>query len=476
MRRAHSQARHRGKSSRLQDPDPSEEESEEEEEERYTRRPLGSVQVENQQSQRTRRRPSNKMPGRNKKRRTTIESRTQKHRSRSPSSEKEDRSSTSASHASGSVALASGSHRGFFSKVVLDLQSDLSAYNGRDKSKKMNHRDKTEMEKQVYVTAKHQFFKGVKYVNAKSLDRATEWVFNYIQPKDCNGMPADLLAVYKTTWINRYKDEVRKGINDKRTNIQQEGLKLIKKKIHNGESEVLVLKDGKVWDLLLRKDLEADDEDSAANRRKFDFLVDEFIPKVATSDAWGPNCRHTTPMCAAKQDVPDGKTPPLCVTVSDLAYVHSYFVSYGDQLQWEVKRHKGELAPFPDDHEVVEARGKVSYEAVHNGKATTIYFEERPEPVHIKSEGGRCPFGGWQKAGIDIYKKKRSELSKIYETSNSRNNKDWKRIEKADQDCLARLRTKHNREAIEQKRRDRASKKGGSLLEYDDDEGEDFDD
>ena len=222
----------------------------------------------------------------------------------------------------------------------------------------------------------------------------------------------------------------------------------------------------------MRKGLAAGNADSAANQAKFDFLVDEVIPKIATTDAWGPNYRHTTIMLEAQQDVPEGKDPVLCVTPSDLAYLHSYYVSYGAELDWEIKKHLGTLATFPDDHEVEAARGNASCEGTDaQGKTKTIYFEARPAPVHCKAEGGRCPYGGWLKAGITEYKDRKKELEDIYEADSR--NPNLKRIKKADTECLARLRTKHDREAVEQKRANRRKGSGATAV-VDSDEGEDF--
>ena len=124
---------------------------------------------------------------------------------------------------------------------------------------------------------------------------------------------------------------------------------------------------------------------------------------------------------------------------------------------------------------MVDARGKVSYEHTDpdTGKKSTIYHEPRPKPVHCKAEGGRCPFGGWQKDGIAIYKKKRAELQKLYEAGHR--NTDFKRIKKEDEACLSRLRIKYDRDSVEQKRRARNKGKGTPAEEDEDDDGDDFD-
>ena len=437
--------------------------------EQRTRKPLSNVYVQEQQVQRVQNHPSNRM-AHPSKRKGVYNTR----RNASKKSKPHDEHTDEEASGDESATTATGTETKLWQKIVLNLQNDLAKYNARDKSKKVPQKDKTEMEKLVYSTAKHQFFKQCKYLNEKSLKKGAKWVYNYIKPKEIEGMPANFREMYDATWVSRYQDEVRKGINDKRTNIQQEMLKLYKKKIAAGQHEVLVTNATEVWDLLERRDLEDSDDLTELNRAKFDFLVDEVIPKFATSDAWGPNYRHTTIMMQAEQTVPEGKPQQMCVSISDLAYVHSYYVSYGSQLDWELRSAQGTLDRYPEDHEVEAARGNMCYEGTDAaGKPVNVYFEKRPDPKHIKSEGGRCPFGGWTKEGIAIYKDKRERLKELYRSGTR--TADYQRVKKADEECLARLRVKHNRDNVEQKRRARGR---GNAAEHeeDGDEGDDFDD
>ena len=302
-----------------------------------------------------------------------------------------------------------------------------------------------------------------------------EWVFNWIKPKEFQGMPAHIHKPALETWILRYQDEVRRGINDKRNNIQQEMPKVIRKKLAENKEEVLFWEPEEVWNLILRKNLTGTSAEAQANRAKYDFFVDEVVPKFATSEAWGPNYRHTTIMMEAQQTLPEDQVPLMCVPPSDLAYIYSYFQIYGGQLHWEVRKHNNELTVFPDTFQVVAARGHQSYgKTKEDGTTETIYHENKPPlpPLYACEKGGRKPFGGWLFPSIKIYKQKRAELKKIYAAGPR--NADYKRVKKADEECLERLRVLHKRDRTEEKR---ATRKKGKPKAPDEEEDEgDFSD
>ena len=190
-----------------------------------TRKPLSTVYLQQQQSQRVKNHPNNKMSGRK-----TSRSSNKGRRGRDKRPKRGAELSDGEDEPQESLASSSGSQREMCQKVIMDLNAEVARYNGRDKSKK-NRKDRTDMDKLAYSTAKHEFYKIAKYLNDKSMGRAGKWIFEYIQPKEFDGWPEDVLEIARKAWITRYKDEIRRGVNDKRTSIQQEMLKLYKKKL-----------------------------------------------------------------------------------------------------------------------------------------------------------------------------------------------------------------------------------------------------
>ena len=78
----------------------------------------------------------------------------------------------------------------------------------KDSTGKKSAKDRTVQETEVYVTAKNILFKKCKCMDEKSFKDKVIWVMNWIQPREFEGMPADLRKSFRDTWILRYQDFV----------------------------------------------------------------------------------------------------------------------------------------------------------------------------------------------------------------------------------------------------------------------------
>ena len=68
-------------------------------------------------------------------------------------------------------------------------------------------------------------------------------------------MPPEVCAMAKTILIARYEDEVRMGVNEKRTSIQQDMAKLYRKMCQEKKYSVLLWDADEVWKLCTRMGL-----------------------------------------------------------------------------------------------------------------------------------------------------------------------------------------------------------------------------
>ena len=427
---------------------------ESETEARSARKPLGTVYLQNQKQNRLENHPNLSGRGSNKKKRSSSAN-------KAPNGKKPKagRSLPARNPTPQDLELpddpseATEMDESHAKSVLIVLQGDYTKYQNRDKS--TDKKGHTAMEKEVLRVAKKELFKMCKAVDDATLWSATEWVRNRINPQILQGLPEAYRQECNDVWDKHYSDLVRQALNERRNYVQQEVRKVVVDKFENVETrEIFTFTPNDVLNLIHRNGLGDEHPNLQANQAKMDAFVDQILPKLANSDAWGENYRHTTPMYRAMQETEGDKAALPCVSFSDLAYTWALFKNYEKQWDWEKRRVMGTLTKFPNDHEVVEARGNQSYPDPRDPKGKRLIFHEKhPETEWTKSEGGRCQYGGWSKKGI---KECQSCLKALKKDAASSSGK--KRFKKADEDTLERLRILHNRAAVEEKRRNRGRK------------------
>ena len=417
----------------------------------HTRKPLGDVYLQQQKARRISNHPIATMPGKKPKGKGVWLSKKRKTRS----SEEEEEAPEPEPQLAPPEDLTTKSL--VESQRVLNLlEKDRSDYNARVRG----HYARTNMDNMVLRIANKKCFALVKAVDEKTLKNATAWCRKRIKPEILEDLHPKIRKDAIACWEKRYCDFVRIGLNDRKNNIQQEMRKLLL--LLFGEdpeaADDIPIDPDLILELVKREGLVKEKggpnkEDLALRQAQFDLIVDLFMPKISGDTAWGKNHRHTTPMVNAMQPEERNLGMMQCVTESDLAYLHILFDNYHDQWQWEKLRIQKKLSVFPENYEIEEARGKMSHpDPKHPGnpKRPHIFHQPKPGTKWTNSEGGRCKFGGWSKKGLKVYLKVREELAGLYADK-----KEKARILKVDQECLQRLRIKHERDEVEARRAER---------------------
>ena len=288
-------------------------------EEEDSRRPIPHSEeyLHSQKHQRISNHPRfDNMSGRGKKRSNSARisvggsSRTNKHRKKN-----NDEVDCSEDEATANSTLASGSTSAASEKDQKQLEMEIRRKNLekklRDLEKEMLQEkkpgsksagSKTELEKSIETNAKHRLFKICKFThNAKKpdeqynrLEKDTCWVLNYMLPKEYREFEdfPDLQKEYREYWIMRYKDIVRKALNEKNNNIRSTILDVfagVKDGADNWNPHGLPATGDEMAEVLFRKGMSAKAAGRDGKIQMLAAVTDILMPKVSDSEALGCN-------------------------------------------------------------------------------------------------------------------------------------------------------------------------------------------
>ena len=347
---------------------------------RAPRKPLGNIYVQQQKLHRIATHPTNTMARTNKHKKGAAASR--------KSARQQDPDDDDTTTAGTTITDISQAEYMMAQRKLTALQADLAAYKSQPTGRKAA-KDKTAAEKEVMSVSKTILFKKCKAMDENSWKKKVEFVMNWINPKEFEGVPPALLTIAQKCWIARHQDfvsqhvflgacfrfsyacclcclhfdtnplvhplvleQVRVGINERRNNIQQEMTKH-HKKVRDEPTELALFPASadEVYELIFREGLDEKDEGHVAKREKFDYLVDKIIPKFAGCDSWGDNHKYTTPMYCCKNDPIGDRDPTPSVSIGDLAFCWIWFDNYLPVLEWERKKAKDLLEKWEDGNQ-----------------------------------------------------------------------------------------------------------------------------
>ena len=293
-------------------------------------------------------------------------------------------------------------------------------------AKSRNSGELTREEKQwigdVKCAVREHGWGSVKFINDdRKLARTTEKIFEHMKPKGYEHLTGKALREAKAQWVVDNKEHVRTAFIELRNYAQSQLRDVILKRLHDGEK---IPTPEEVVMCALRDPKMAED----GNHWIFDLYWDDLLFRVAGKEYWDDNIRHYQLISTAKKG--PGKDAKHRISSGTEAFLVTLYKNFYNR--W---RYMGEC----------------------KGNNTVLDRKHKDYQVEfVDSNKGQARWGGWNEKGRAYFQEIREKIDEARAQENA---------QKLEQECLDRLRIKHEIVVDGKEQKKKGKKRKATALE-----------